>query len=81
MTYTVYMLKCRDGSLYTGYTNNIRRRLTEHENGRGSKYVRSRRPTQLVYAEEIVGLKEAMRREREIKKLSRKEKMEVAGKT
>lgn len=71
----VYILRCSDGTLYTGVTNDIDRRLREHAAGRASRYTRSRRPLQLVYAEEAAGYAAALRRERAIKALSRAEKL------
>ncbi|OYT53955.1 MAG: endonuclease [Candidatus Altiarchaeales archaeon ex4484_2] len=79
MAFFVYMLRCSDGSLYTGYTSDLRRRLEEHKNGRGSRYVRSRLPVYLVHVEGFTRRKDAMKREREIKKLSRKQKKRLAG--
>jgi len=73
------MLRCSDGSLYTGYTSNLERRLEEHKSGRGSRYVRSRLPVYLVHVEGFTCRGDAMRREREIKKLSRKEKNKLVG--
>lgn len=73
MNYT-YILKCRDGSLYTGWTNDIERRLKAHNEGYGAKYTKSRRPVELVYYEEFDTKEEAMRREYRIKHLSRKKK-------
>ena len=73
MNYT-YMVKCRDGSLYTGWTTNIERRIKEHNEGRGAKYTRSRRPVELAYYETFDTKEEAMRREYAIKQLSREEK-------
>lgn len=73
-----YILECSDGSLYTGYTVNLEKRLREHNSGkRGAKYTRSRRPCKLVYFEEYQTRQEAMRREVAIKKLSRKEKLDL----
>ena len=73
----VYILKCKDGSFYTGITNNLKKRLVNHKNGTGSKYVRSRLPFELVYSEEIESKSEALKRELKIKSLSRKEKMRL----
>lgn len=73
MNYT-YILKCRDGSLYTGWTNDIEKRLKAHNEGYGAKYTKSRRPVELVYYEEFDTKEEAMRREYRIKHLSRKKK-------
>lgn len=71
----VYMLCCGDGSLYTGWTNNIEKRLATHQAGKGGKYTRSRLPVQLVYLEECASKQEAMRREWQIKQLTREEKL------
>lgn len=67
----VYILRCVDGSLYTGWTNNPARRLREHNEGRGAKYTRSRRPVTLVYLEECADKADGLRREYAIKKMSR----------
>ncbi len=75
--YYVYILRCSDGSLYTGYTQDLEKRLEQHHQGIGSKFVRSRRPVELVYQEEHTSRGRAMCREREIKKLSRREKEEL----
>jgi putative endonuclease len=75
------MLACSDGSLYTGYTKDIERRLAMHRSGRGSKYVASRLPVTLAYVEEAPSLKKAMRREYQIKQLGREGKLRLcAGK-
>ena len=62
MNYT-YILKCRDETLYTGWTNDIEKRLEAHNAGKGAKYTRSRRPVELVYLEQFETKEEAMRRE------------------
>jgi putative endonuclease len=69
------MIECNDKSLYTGCTNNIEKRLKEHTAGRGSKFVRSRKPNKIVYSEEFEGKCEALKREREIKGYSRQKKL------
>ena len=71
----VYILRCADGSLYTGATTDVKRRLAEHNTGKGARYTRSRRPVALAYFEEAGTLKAALRREHEIKKLSRRAKL------
>jgi putative endonuclease len=76
MNYT-YILECRDKSLYTGWTNNIEKRLKEHNEGKGAKYTRGRRPVKLVYLEIFDTKEEAMRREFFIKRMGRKEKEEL----
>ncbi len=69
-----YILKCADGSLYTGWTNDLPKRVAAHNAGTGAKYTRSRRPAELVYYEVFPTKEEAMRREYEIKHMSREEK-------
>lgn len=73
MNYT-YILKCKDDSLYTGWTNDLKKRITSHNAGKGAKYTKTRRPVELVYYEEFQTREEAMKREYAIKQLSRKEK-------
>ncbi len=73
MNYT-YILRCKDGTYYTGWTNHIEKRVKAHNQGKGAKYTRARRPVELVYYEVFDTKEEAMRREWEIKQLSRKEK-------
>ena len=73
MNYT-YILRCGDGSLYTGWTNDLEKRLAAHSAGRGGKYTRSRLPVELVYCEEFDTKEEAMRREWAIKQLTRAQK-------
>lgn len=75
-----YILKCSDGTLYTGYTNNLERRLLAHNSGKGAKYTKGRRPCKLVYFEEYDSKVEAMKREYFIKhNLSRDEKLKLIG--
>ena len=71
----VYMLRCGDGSLYTGWTNDLAARLDAHQAGRGGKYTRSHLPVELVYYETWPSRHEAMGRERQIKALNRSEKL------
>lgn len=71
----VYMLRCRDGSLYTGWTNNLEKRLKAHNSGKGGKYTASRRPVELVYFETFPTKQEAMSREYAIKQLTRAQKL------
>ncbi|MCK9536818.1 MAG: GIY-YIG nuclease family protein [Bacilli bacterium] len=73
----IYILKCSDDTFYTGWTNNIEKRLNDHNNGIGSKYTKSRLPVQLVYYEEFSTKQEAMKREYEIKQKSRREKLKL----
>ena len=69
-----YMLRCADGSLYTGWTNDLEARVRAHNAGRGGKYTRSRRPVALVYAEAFATKREAMSREWHVKRMSKAEK-------
>ena len=71
----VYMLRCRDGSLYTGITNDLPKRLKAHAAGRASKYTRSRLPLRLAYSEPQRSKSAALKREATIKKLSRQAKL------
>ena len=68
-----YILECSDGTLYTGWTNDLERRVKAHNAGKGAKYTKSRRPVKLVYFESFSTKQEAMRRECEIKQLKRQE--------
>lgn len=72
-----YILKCSDGSFYTGWTTDLEKRLATHNAGAGAKYTRSRRPVELVYYESFKTRSEAMTREAEIKNLSREEKKKL----
>ncbi|MBI5546846.1 MAG: GIY-YIG nuclease family protein [Deltaproteobacteria bacterium] len=71
----VYLLRCRDGSLYTGATNRLAQRVARHDAGRGAAYTRSRRPITLVYWESAKDRSSALRREATIKRLSRAQKV------
>lgn len=74
----VYIVRCRDGSLYTGYTTDVNRRVWEHNySPKGAKYTRSRRPVTLVYSESYSTRSEAMKREYAIKHLSRADKLKL----
>ena len=72
-----YIVRCSDGTLYAGWTNDLEKRLKAHNNGTGAKYTRTRRPVELVYYEEFETKEEAMRREYAIKQLSRQEKLKL----
>ena len=78
LNYT-YILRCGDGTLYTGWTNDLERRLAAHNAGKGSKYTRSRLPVELVYHESFDTKEEAMRREWAIKQMTRAEKLALIG--
>ena len=72
--YYVYMLRCGDGSLYSGITTDLDRRLKVHNSGKGAKYTRSRLPVSLAYFEEAEDRSQASKREFELKKLTREKK-------
>ena len=76
----VYILHCGDGSLYTGWTNDLDARLEAHRSGRGAKYTRSHLPVELAYSEEYVSREDAMRREWQIKQLTRQQKLALIEK-
>lgn len=77
MEYTVYILRCGDGSLYTGITTDLERRVAVHNSGKGAKYTRSHLPVEPVYYEMVPDKSTALRRERAIKAMTRAEKMEL----
>lgn len=80
MGWTVYILRCGDGTLYTGVTNDLPRRLEAHQSGKGAKYTRSRPPVELVYREAAADKSAALRREIAIKRLDRRGKLAlIAG--
>ena len=76
----VYILKCRDDSLYTGYTVNLNNRIRTHNRGKASKYTRGRLPVSLIYYESYATKGEALKRECAIKKLSREKKLQLVSK-
>ena len=78
-TWWVYVLRCADGSLYTGISTDPDRRLTQHTAGTASKYTRSRRPVELVYREKRRGKSDALRRELALKALPRRAKLALVG--
>lgn len=77
MAWFVYMLRCGDGTLYTGCTDDPERRLAVHQSGKGAKYTRSRLPVTLVYQEEAADKSAALRREIAIKRLTRQQKLKL----
>lgn len=79
MEYWVYILRCRDGTLYTGITTDLSRRITAHNSGKGAKYTRGRGPVTLVYRESCPDKSAALRRELAIKRLSRRDKLALAA--
>ncbi|WP_405343904.1 GIY-YIG nuclease family protein [Ruminococcus sp.] len=72
-----YLLRCADGTFYCGWTNDLAKRLAAHNAGTASKYTFPRRPVELVYTEHFATKQEAMRREYQIKQLTRQEKLEL----
>ncbi len=74
MAHYVYIVRCRDGSLYSGYARDPKARLLLHNTGRGAKYTRGRLPVRLVYSEACATLGDALRREYELKQLTRARK-------
>ena len=77
MKWCVYILKCSDGSLYTGISNSLSERIVTHNSGKGAKYTKSRLPVTLVYEEHTHDKSRSLRREIEIKKLTRSKKIEI----
>jgi putative endonuclease len=79
MSFYVYILLCCDGSFYTGYTKDLDARTRLHENGKGAKYTKSHKPQRLAYVEQLDSRSKAMKREREIKKLSHQQKLSLVS--
>ena len=77
--YYVYLLICADKTLYTGYTVDLPKRFNMHNLGRGAKYTRSRLPVKLAYFETLPDKSSALKREREVKQFTRREKMKLIG--
>lgn len=73
----VYIVKCNDGSLYTGYAKDVEARVAKHNDGKGAKYTKIRRPVELVYQEMYETKSDALKREYEIKKFSRQRKLKM----
>ncbi len=73
----VYLLRCRDGSLYCGWTTDVARRLAEHQSGKASRYTRSRLPVELVWSRRMGSRAEALREEHRIKRLPRAQKLRL----
>lgn len=71
----VYILQCEDGSLYTGYSNNVEKRFLAHKNGKGAKYTKSHKPIKIVFVEKFTNKLDALKREREIKSWSKSKKI------
>ena len=79
-TWKLYMLRCCDGSLYTGITTDLKKRIAAHNAGKGAKYTRGRGPLELVYEEDCGDHSAALKRELEIKGLPREEKLKIINK-
>ena len=79
MNYT-YILKCSDNTLYTGWTNNLEKRIKDHNDGKGAKYTKARLPVELIYFEIFETKEEAMKREYAIKQLTRPQKEKLITK-
>ncbi len=77
--YFVYILECKDKSLYTGITTDVARRFKQHKNGKGGHYTSSREVTAILYKEEHPDRSSALKREAQIKRLSREEKLELVS--
>ena len=77
MTAYAYIVECADGTLYSGWTNDLEKRVAAHNAGQGAKYTRSRRPVTLRYYEECEDKSEALRREAALKKMTRAEKLKL----
>ncbi len=77
MNYYVYILRCKDGSYYTGHAKDVERRFEMHKNSRGARYTRVHEPEKLMYIEQFESRGEAMRRERKIKTLSHNKKNQL----
>jgi putative endonuclease len=77
MTYYVYVVLCEDGTFYTGYTTDLDRRMKLHMNGKGARYTRTHLPKRLVHVEEFESRAEAMKRERVIKRMNHRQKLEL----
>ncbi len=75
----IYLLRCADGTIYTGWALDVARRVKIHEHGRGARYTRTRRPVTLIYQERLPSRRAAMRREIAIKKMPRPRKLALAG--
>lgn len=73
----VYILQCSDGTFYTGWTNNLEKRIQCHNKGKGAKYTRGRRPVKLIYFEEFIEKRDAQKREVFIKRLTREKKLKL----
>ncbi len=80
-TWHLYLLRCGDGTLYCGIALDVEARLTQHREGKGAKYTRGRGPLELIYSEACGSRSDALIREREVKRMSRVEKLALARRT
>jgi len=78
--YYAYMVRCKDGTIYSGYTVDVQKRIEVHNSGKGAKYTRARLPVELVYYEEFFNKKDALKREREFKSITHKQKEQIINK-
>ena len=74
----IYLLRCTDGTIYTGWTYDVEQRISTHQKGRGARYTRTRLPVELIYHERLTSRQAAMKREIEIKKMPRAKKLGLA---
>ena len=79
-TWKLYILRCADGSLYTGITTDLEKRIHAHNSGKGAKYTRSRKPVELVYQEDCSDHSAALKRELEVKVLTKEQKLKLIQK-
>ena len=79
MSYYVYIVACKDGAFYTGYTRNVKARLRQHKLGKGARYLKTHQPDKIVYKEKFTSRGEAMKRERAIKRLTHAQKLRLAS--
>ena len=77
MPYYVYIVACKDGAFYTGYTRNVKARLKQHKLGKGARYLKTHQPDKIVYKEKFASIGEAMKRERAIKRLTHAQKLKL----
>jgi putative endonuclease len=77
MSWHVYIIECKDSKLYTGITNNLKRRINAHNSGNGGRFTKYRVPVKLVYSEECLTKQEALKREAQIKRLKRPQKLSL----
>jgi putative endonuclease len=79
LRWNIYIIECKDGKLYTGITNDLKRRIKQHNSGNGCRFTKYRIPVKLLYTEKASGRSEALKREAQIKKLPRQKKLELIG--